>query len=72
MNEPSTGSDDRRPDERSADAIPVLSDTGRDLFWDMNRRGAAFEQNVVGIGIIRADGTLGHKLIKGIQFLAAA
>ena len=60
MNEPSTGSGDRQPDERSAGGIPVLPDTGRDLFWDMNGPDAAFEQNVVGIGIIRADGTLAY------------
>ena len=37
-----------------------MPDTPRDLFWEMNRPGTAFEQNVVGIVIVRANGTIAY------------
>ena len=50
----------KRSKSRPEDARPVLPDTKGDLFWEMNEPGAKFKQSVVGIVVVRADGTIGY------------
>ncbi len=50
----------RRSKSRPEDVLPVLPDTKGDLFWEMNEPGTEFKQSVVGIVVVRADGTIGY------------
>jgi diguanylate cyclase (GGDEF)-like protein/PAS domain S-box-containing protein len=50
----------KRTKTRPEDELPAVPDTKGDLFWEMNKPGAEFKQNVVGIVVVRADGTIGY------------
>ena len=60
MNETVSGKRAKRARSRPADVLPVLPNTPDDLFWEMNKPGTDFRQNVVGIVVVRADGTIGY------------
>ncbi len=60
MNETVSGKRAKRSKSQPADELPVVPDTKGDLFWEMNKPGAEFKQNVVGIVVVRADGTIGY------------
>ena len=45
---------------RPVEVLPVLLNMPGDLFWEMNKPGTAFEQNVVGIVVVRANGTIAY------------
>ncbi len=59
MNEPATHKGAKRSKSRPVDVLPVLPNIPGDLFWEMNKPGTEFEQHVVGIIVVRADGTIG-------------
>lgn len=60
MNETVSGKRAKRSKSRSVDVLPVLPSTPGDLFWEMNKPGTEFKQSVVGIVVVRADGTIGY------------
>ena len=60
MNEAATHKGAKRSKPRPVEVLPVLLNTPGDLFWEMNKPGTAFEQNVVGIVVVRADGTIAY------------
>ena len=60
MNESATHKGAKRSKPRPVDVLPVLPNTPGDLFWEMNEPGSAFEQNVVGIVVVRSDGTIAY------------
>ena len=60
MNESATHKGAMRSRPRPVDVLPVLPNIPSDLFWEMNRPGTEFEQHVVGIIVVRADGTIGY------------
>ncbi len=60
MNVSGAGKRAKGAKSRPADGIPELPNTQGDLFWEMNKPGTEFKQNMVGIVIVRADGTVGY------------
>ena len=60
MNESATHKGAKRSKPRPVDVLPVLPNIPGDLFWEMNKPGTEFEQHVVGIIVVRADGTIGY------------
>ena len=60
MNESATHKGAKRSKSRPVDVLPVLPNIPGDLFWEMNKPGTEFEQHVVGIIVVRADGTIGY------------
>lgn len=60
MNEFATQQSAKRSKPRPADVLPVLPNTPGDLFWEMNKPRASFEQIAVGIVVVRADGTIAY------------
>ena len=45
---------------RPADLTPDSPNTPGDLFWEIDKHPMEFDQNLVGVVIIRADGTIAH------------
>ncbi len=60
MNRSGTGKRAKRSKSRPADVNPDIPNTPGDLFWEIDRRPMEFDQNLVGVVIIRADGTIAH------------
>ena len=60
MDESGTRKGTNQSEGRPSGEVAALSNTPGDLFWEMNKPGAAFEQNVVGIVVVRADGTIAY------------
>ncbi len=60
MNEPVSGKRAKRSKSRPADLTPDIPNTPGDLFWEIDKHPMEFEQNLVGVVIIRADGTIAH------------
>ena len=60
MNISSAGTQVTQSKSRAVDGLPVLPNALGDLFWEMNKSGTNFLQNVVGIVVVRADGSIGY------------